>query len=238
MRMLFALVRRIVDRIWNWLLRLTSRAGTQVADTQKPGAMEVFLDLLPNQPKNDQARENFRQMLRERFEERLPASVERIWELPPIILQQPKNDYVGLLLEAREPFVAGYFYSCVAMCGIVGERLVKDVLRAAVLVEREGRAVQPAQSAFDQLERVEINGLVRFSKEAQLLNDEAGKAADKLSQLRNSYAHARGKDSPKDAIEAIRLLHVLVEGTVSVFKDFDIKDGAFVRKGKLPLVAE
>lgn len=69
--------------------------------------MEVFLDLLPNQPKNDQGRENFRQMLRERFEERLPASVERIWELPPIILQQPKNDYVGLLLEARELFVAG-----------------------------------------------------------------------------------------------------------------------------------
>lgn len=219
-------------------MQLASRVVTEVTDTQKPGATEVFLDLLPNQPKNDQGRENTRQMLREQFEDRLSASVERIWELPPIILQQPKNEYAGLLLEARELLVAGYFYSCVAMCGIVGERLVKDVLRAAVLVEREGRVVRPPEPAFDQLERVEISGLARFSKEAQLLSDEAGEAAAKLGELRNNYAHARGKDSSKDAIEAIRLLHVLVEGTVSVFKDFDIRDGAFVPKGKPPLVTE
>lgn len=195
----------------------------------KPQTMNVFLDLLPNQPKNEHGRENFRGMLRERFEARLAESVERIWDLPPIILKEPTNDYVVLLLKARELFVAGYFYSCVAMCGIIGERLVKDVLRASVLVEKEGQAERPKDATFDQLERVETSGLTRFLKEAGLLSKEAARAADKLSQLRNGYAHARGKDSPKDAIEAIKLLHVLVEGTVSVFKDFEIKNGAFVR---------
>ncbi len=194
--------------------------------------MNLFLDLLPNQPKNDQGRENFRGMLRERFEARLAESVERIWDLPPIILRAPTGDYFVLLLEARELFVAGYFYSCVAMCGIVGERLVKDVLRASVLVEKEGQGKRPREAAFDQLERVETSALTRFLKEAALLSEESARAADKLGQLRNGYAHARGKDSPKDAIEAIKLLHVLIEGTVSVFKDFDIKDGVFVRKGK------
>jgi len=29
---------------------------------------------------------------------------------------------------------------------------------------------------------------------------------------------------------AIELLHSLIEGTVSMFKDFEIKDGVFVRK--------
>jgi len=54
-------------------------------------------------------------MLRERFEARLAESVERIWDLPPIILKESTGDYVILLLEARELFVADYFYSCVAI---------------------------------------------------------------------------------------------------------------------------
>ena len=50
-------------------------------------------------------------MLRNSLEQRLPDSVNRIWELPPIALQGPSEDYVGLMKEARELFVAGYFYS-------------------------------------------------------------------------------------------------------------------------------
>jgi hypothetical protein len=209
-------------------------AETQLSEKTKPELIDVFLDLLPNQPKNEQGRESFRQMLRERFEQRLPDAVERIWELPPIVLRQPNSDYVALLLEARELFVSGSFYSCVAMCGIVGERLVKDVLRASVLVEHTGEAKRPTEAAFDQLERVETSGLARFLKEAELLTEDAARAADKLAQLRNGYAHARGKDPSKDAIEAIRLLHILVEATVSVFKDFEIRDGALVPKLRVP----
>jgi hypothetical protein len=196
--------------------------------------MNVFIDLLPNQPKNDQTREDFRQMLRYRFEERLPQAVERIWELPPVILKEPLGDYLALLREAREIFLAGHFYSCVAMCGIVAERLVKDVFRAAVLVERAGKAARPSDAAFDQFEHVEVSGIVRFLKEAELLSPEAAKAAESLSKLRNQYAHARGKKPDADALEAIKLLHSLVEGTVSAFKDFEIKDGAFVRKASAP----
>jgi hypothetical protein len=231
--------RKIQRRLLTWWSGGTGKLVEQpVAEEPKPQGMNVFLDLLPNQPKDDQGRANFRHMLRERFDARLPESVERIWDLPPIVLKEPTGDYVALLLEARELFVAGYFYSCVAMCGIVGERLVKDVLRASVLVEKEGQAERPKEAAFDQLERVDTSGLARFLKEAGLLGDEAAKAADKLGQLRNGYAHARGKDSPKDAIEAIRLSHILVEGTVSVFKEFEIRDGAFVRKGKPPKVVD
>ena len=36
--------------------------------------IDVFLDLLPNWPKNDQTRENFRELLRERFEASLPEN--------------------------------------------------------------------------------------------------------------------------------------------------------------------
>jgi hypothetical protein len=190
---------------------------------------DIFLDLLPNLPKNDQTRASIRQLLQQRCENALPDAVERVWELPPIIVK-PQKEYLSLLLEARELYLAGYFYSCVAMCGIVAERLVKDVLRTSVLVQKNGTPQPPPDVAFNQLERVEVNGIIRFLKEAGLLNAEAVKAAESLGQLRNQYAHARGQSPQPDALKAIKLLHTLVEDTVSVFKEFEIKDGIFVRK--------
>jgi hypothetical protein len=192
--------------------------------------MEVFVDVTPNTPKTERTREDFGHILRQKFEQRLPEAVERIWELPPVILQKPFEEYVSLLVEARELFIAGHFYSCVAMCGIVGERLLKDMLRSSVLIAKGGNATCPPDEAFDQLERVEVSGISRFLNKAALLEDGAQKVAQGLGELRNTYAHARGTDPHTDAIKAIKLLHTLVEGTVSVFRDFEITDKGLARK--------
>ena len=175
--------------------------------------IEIYLDTTPSEPKSDEAREAIRQRLRRAFEDHLEASVERYWDLPAIIVQQPRNEYLFLLREARTQYVNGFFYSCVAMCGIVGERLVKDVFRASVLVERNGRSERPDENAFDQIERVEVSALTNFLWKSSLLSDDAASAAKKLGELRNSYAHARGKNP-----------------AVSVFKDFVIGDGKLVRR--------
>lgn len=167
-------------------------------------------------------------MLAQIFQERLDDVAGRSWDLPPIIVR-PHGEYVGLLKEARELYEYGYFYSCVAMCGIVCERLVKDLLRASVIVEDGGSSKVPPDKAFDQLERVEVGALVRFLEEAGPLATSA-KAAKKLGELRNKYAHARGKKPKEEALKAIGLLHEVVEDTVSVFKDYDIEDGRLVRK--------
>ena len=195
--------------------------------------MEIYIDLLSNQPKTEQAKQQNSQMMRERFEAKLPTAVERIWQLPPVMLHNPEGEYVQLLLESRELFIYGFFYSCVSMCGIVGERLIKDMFRAAVLIFKEGkRPFRPTDKAFEQFERVEVSGIIRFLNEAGLLEDAAKKAAEELVTLRNKYAHARGKEPEADAIQAVKWLHALLEGTVSVFKNFEIKDGAFVRKSE------
>lgn len=190
----------------------------------------VYMDFLPNQPKNDQSREEIATLLKGRFEQRLPSAVNRYWELPAIMLMNPDDQYRELLLEARELFVAGYFYSCVAMCGIVAERLIKDMLRTSLLIHRNGKTEIPTKAAFDQLEHVEVRGMIEFLKEAGLLIENAASSAKFLGDLRNRYAHARGKVPQTDAIEAIKKLHAVVEGTVSVFKDFEIKDGRLVPK--------
>jgi len=196
--------------------------------------MEVFLDFLSNQPKNDQTRWGYRELLRHRFEERLSDSVERIWELPAVLLSKPNAEYLTLLLEARQLYLDGYFYSCVAMCGIVGERLIKDVFRACVLVQKNGHPQVPAETAFDQFEHVEVSGIIKFLEKADLLSPEAASAATKLGEVRNRYVHARGKEPDSDALRSIKFLHTLIEGTVSVMKDFEFKDGALVRKTNSP----
>ena len=68
---------------------------------------------------------------------------------------------------------------------------------------------RPKGLAFDQFERVEVNAIVRFLKEAEILSSEACKAAEQLGQLRNGYAHARGKEPERDANKAIQFLHAL-----------------------------
>jgi len=94
------------------------------------------------------------------------------------------------LLEARELYIASDFYPWVAVSSIVGNRLVKDVLRAYILIRKGGCLQPPPEIAFDQLERIDVNGIVRFLKEADVLSVEAAKGADSLGKLR-TRTHTR-----------------------------------------------
>jgi hypothetical protein len=188
-----------------------------------------YFDFLSNQPKNEVGRQNVANLLGYKFETRLEASIDRVWDLPPFMVN-PDGEYLALLLEARDLYVDGYFYSCVATCGIVGERIIKDLLRASIKIEKDGTVDTPHSEAFDELEHAEAFRLAKFFLKAGMLSKETFKAAQNLLELRNHYAHARGREPQPDALKAIKLLHQVVEGTVSVFKDHELKDGLLVRK--------
>ncbi len=49
---------------------------------------------------------------------------ERLSQLPPLLIED--GPYCGLIKEARDVFVDGHFYACVAMCGISFERFQRD----------------------------------------------------------------------------------------------------------------
>lgn len=100
---------------------------------------DAYLDVRPKSPHTEKTRAEFRQGLTQRFEKNLPDAIERIWDLPCLTIPSVSNPYADLLIEARQLFEDGYFYSCVAMCGIVGERLIKDLLRSSVLIEKDGK---------------------------------------------------------------------------------------------------
>jgi hypothetical protein len=180
---------------------------------------DVYMDLSSNQPKTEETRAQFRQNLQESFSLKLTDVVERIWQLPPVVVHRSNAEYISLLDEARELFKMGYFYSCVAMCGIVGEKLIKDLLRKSILVLKDGASTPPTDEAFDQFARVDANNILNFLKEAKLISDDTKMAAVRLAKLRNDYAHARGKNAQRDALGAIANLHLVIGGTVSLLTE-------------------
>jgi len=200
---------------------------------QSSGVPVAFSDLNSNEPKNDATRSRFRQSTIEQFNLKLSDSIERMWELPPVILQSG-GDYVDLLSEARDLFKMGYFYACVAMCGIVNERLVKDLLLDSLLVSVNGQTIPPNEKAVEQLERIEISTLIKFLNRMKIIPDDVRKAAISLIELRNLYAHAyahtTGDDPRIDALKAIGFLQTMLNGTVSLLKNFEFRDGKLIRK--------
>lgn len=189
----------------------------------------LYVDFTPNYAGDPQLVDGLRASLHERLDRDIEGILDRGSQLP-ILMVHNRGEYVDLLVEARELYRYGFFYACVAMCGIVSERIIKDGLRAAIHVQTRTGTVRPSETAFDQLEHVDIASLTRFISACGIISDDTQRAADKLVQIRNKYAHARGKNPQSDALKAIEHLHAIVDGTVSVFKDFTICEGRLVLK--------
>jgi len=191
--------------------------------------LPVYVDCLPTHANDPAFKDSLRDIHRQKLERDLDNIIARQGRLPPLMVHRT-SEYVQLLVESRDLFCQGYFYSCVAMCGIVAERILKDVMRRHVYTVTRNGLSRPSDKAFDQLERVDIRSITQFLAEANLIDADVRKAAIDLGDLRNKYAHARGHNPESDALKAIEHMHKIVEGTVSVFRDFTIRDGRLVRK--------
>ena len=192
--------------------------------------VNIYIDVDRGAPDTERTRAEISNRFHRRLDGRLPGAVRRARRLPSLLLQHPDKEFVKLLLEARELFELGYFYGCVAMCGIVGERLIKDTLRRSLMVRGAEGIAQPTEDAFEQLERVDTRSLTAFLLKTGAIDSDTSAAARRLADLRNDYAHARGKAPEQDAEKAIRELHTVVYGTVSVFQDFEIREGRLVAR--------
>jgi hypothetical protein len=187
---------------------------------------QFFADPGSDQPQTSEAKADLEAEFLSQFKLNVSDIVRRSWQLPSLAVPRGNSEYLRLLTEARELYRSGHFYSCVAMSGIVAERLVKDLLRQTIMVSKgEGPPMKPTDTAFDQLERVDMSSLVRFCKETALIDTPTSKAVTALYELRNKYAHGRGKEAAEDSLKAIGLVHQLVEATVSIKSDFEFIDG-------------
>ncbi|GAG57011.1 unnamed protein product, partial [marine sediment metagenome] len=156
--------------------------------------------------------------------------ISRHRELPAIMvkMKDEEDEYVKILNETRRLYVEGKFYSCVAMCGVTSERIAKDIFKRIILVKKVNKATP--SKFFNQLGRIPMEVVRELVIAAGAVDSSLSNAFKKLASLRDKYVHARRISSKKDAQKAIKYLHEIIEGTVSVFKEYKIQKGKLVRK--------
>ena len=89
---------------------------------------------------------------------------------------------------------------------------------------------EPSDDVIKEMEKFDYYRIVKLLKNSGLISKDTRKNAIDLLELRNTYSHARGDSSEEDCIKAIELLHKIIEETISIFKNYEIRNGKFIQK--------
>jgi len=136
---------------------------------------------------------------------------ERLSHLPPLLIEV--GPYCSLLKEARDVFVDGHFYACVAMCGISFERFQRD------------KAKPYGATRKHKMPRVR-----KILQENNVLKVETLALCKKMAKLRNDYAHGHGLKPKEDALKALQWMHSFIDNETNLMRDYVIVDGVLSRK--------
>ncbi len=136
---------------------------------------------------------------------------ERLSQLPPLLIEV--GPYCNLLREARDVFVGGYFYACVAMCGISFERFQRDKAKPYGATRKH--------KIWEVREMLHKNSVLSLGTLA-LCKD--------MAKLRNDYAHGHGLKPEEDAIKALTWMHSFIDNETNLMRDYVIVNGILSRK--------
>ena len=136
---------------------------------------------------------------------------ERLSKLPPILIEN--GPYCNLLREARDVFVDGHFYACVAMCGISFERFQRDKAKA-----------------YGATKKDKIWQVREILRNNNALSPETLIYCEKMAKLRNEYAHGTGLKPKEDSLKSLGWMHSFIEKETDLMRDYIILDGMLHRK--------
>ena len=136
---------------------------------------------------------------------------QRLAQLPPLLIEV--GPYCKLLREARDVFVDGHFYACVAMCGISFERFQRD--------KAKPYGAKPKDKMDQVIKMLEKNGG---------LSPETLTLCKSMADLRNKYAHGDGLNPKEDALRSLRWMHSFIDAETNLMRDYVIVDGMLSRK--------
>jgi len=136
---------------------------------------------------------------------------ERLSQLPPLLIED--GPYCKLLGEARNVFVDGHFYACVAMCGISFERFQRD--KAKPYGAKRKQKIWQVRSML---------------KRNSVLSAGTLTLCEDMADLRNAYAHGHGLKPKEDALKALKWMHSFIHKETNLMRDYDIVDGVLSRK--------
>jgi hypothetical protein len=139
------------------------------------------------------------------------AGRERLSQLPPLLIED--GAYCQLIREARDVFVDGHFYACVAMCGISFERFQRD------------KAIPYGAKQKDKMNRIRS-----ILKKNRVLSLKTLSLCKSMADLRNKYAHGDGLNPKEDALQSLEWMHSFIDSETNLMRDYVIVDGILNRK--------
>ena len=183
-------------------------------------AQPVYADFRPNEAKlhlNEESSKDSQkrptQLSSDAMDEKSFAhdKDERLSQLPPLLIEA--GPYCELLREARDVFVDGHFYSCVAMCGISFERFQRD-----------------KANPYGATRKHKMTRVRKILQDNRVLKVETLALCKKMAKLRNDYAHGDGLKPKEDALKALKWMHSFIDNETNLMKDYVIVNGELSRK--------
>jgi hypothetical protein len=144
-------------------------------------------------------------------DEKPKAQQERLFQLAPLLIEA--GPYCSLLQEAREVFVDGHFYACVAMCGILLERFQRDKAKP-----------------FGAKSKTTISRVRRMLRMNRAVTTETLALCKGMADLRNEYVHGHGLKPQEDALKALTWMHSFIDNETNLMRDYIIRDGVLIRE--------
>ncbi len=151
------------------------------------------------------------------------ARVKRHLRLPTVLIHK-EDEFLPLLLETRATYIDGHFFSCVASAVTTADRICNRLPQYYNLSVSLQRWVLRA-TLGNKIYKLRAEGVITKKQEGWL---------KELNCIRNRHLHPKRPVSiltlKRDAFTAIVLLHNLLEGTFSVFRDHTFEQGEIVPK--------
>ena len=135
---------------------------------------------------------------------------ERLSQLPPLLIED--GPYCRLIREARDVFVDGHFYACVAMCGISFERFQRD--KASIYGATREHKMRQIRSILEKNRVVSPKTLCLCKK---------------MANLRNDYAHGHGLSPKEDALTSLTWMHSFLDNETNLMRDYAVVEGILNR---------
>ncbi|MCP4427854.1 MAG: hypothetical protein GY803_25505 [Chloroflexi bacterium] len=152
--------------------------------------------------------------------------VKRHLKLPPLFVFQD-DEFLPLLLEARQTYIDGYFFSSIATAATTADRICIRLSEHYEL-QKSFRKWVLDQTLGNKISKLRAEGVLTEGQEELLI---------KINKIRVRHLHPRKSMNEitlkRDAFKSVFLLHQLLEGTFSVYRDHTFLQGRIVPK---PLV--
>lgn len=167
-----------------------------------------------------ESQEKFEKELLEKFSDNIPEMIGRYKSVGTFFTIEI-GDYLGLLIEAKQTYVNGLYYSTVAMIGITAERFALD-LSKGVNIDVKRSLKKHGQNQEGRLKVLKLFNLIEQGTFQNL---------EHIRKIRNNYIHSKNSINPKE--DSIIVLNKMIDVINIEFNSkYGINNGAITLKKK------